>query len=168
MDGLFSDAPDPAVHPGTHPTPPENWTIELPVGMMQAAQGFLDYLHLWWPTSLYSVGGAGGQLWWDAERLVEETDDGESIVWATTEVWDPPLTVSCELSLPGVSGDRWVFTVEPGSGVSHVHFRAPRPRRLPGTGDSATERGGIPDDFWGSVLGFYGRFMGASAAPERS
>jgi hypothetical protein len=164
MDGLFSHAPEPAAHPGAHPAPPETWCIVVPTGMVEAAEGFLDYLHLWWPTSLYSMAGAGGQLWWDQTRLVEESEDGQEFVWGDTEVWDPPLTVSAEIGLPGAEGDRWVLTMEPDATSCHVHFRAPRPRRRPGQEGSEP----VQDDFWGSVLSFYARFMGAGERPVRS
>lgn len=168
MDGLFSHASGSSPHEGTHPAAPENWSVAVPVGMVQAAEGFLEYLHLWWPTSVYSVGGAGGQLWWDRDRLVEGTESGESITWGITEVWDPPLTVSCEISLPGAAGDRWVLTVEPGPSSSMVHFRAPRPRWSPSGNETVGEAAALSDDFWGTILGFYARFMGATTSPRSS
>jgi hypothetical protein len=161
MDGLFSHASEPEHPSGLHPSAPQDWLLELPCSLVQAAEGFLDYLHLWWPLGLYSVGGAGGQLWWDRDCLMEETPSGDQVVWGGTEVWDPPLTMSVELALPGAENDRWVVSMTPQATSTTVELRAPLPRKNPH--DASPPEA----DFWGTVLGYYGRFMGAAVDPEQ-
>ena len=189
MDGLFSHAQEPldptAQEPASAPT--VTVTATVPGDAIQASEGFLDYLHLWWPAGLYSVSGPGTYLWWDEEGWAEEGEDGRRTVWGNTEEWDAPHGGSLRVQLPGAEGALWTLSVKENGTTSEVSLTAPLPTHLPHAPEvtrSAREESGpalpdeeidphsqgadsraagqVPEDLWQQIMGLYARFMGGS------
>jgi len=155
MDGLFSHPVSPEPPAAESGSSDVRVSLEIPGDAMQAAEGFLDYVHLWWPVSLYSVTGPGAQVWWDEDGIVEEAEDGSRHAWGSTRSADPPLEQSVLLELPGAEGDLWTLSISPEGRCARVEFCAPLPRSLPQAPGKP-----VPEDLWEQVLGFYARFMG--------
>ncbi|RKW69422.1 hypothetical protein DWQ67_12725 [Galactobacter caseinivorans] len=130
--------------------------LQIPGDAASAAEGFFDYLHLWWPVNLYSVSGSGAQLWWDQAGLLEDTERDERVQLGASLLWSPPQGAAVKMGVPGAEGDEWEVRIEDRGVAAHVTFTAPLPRHQPGQ-----EAQPVPTDLWEQVMGFYARFMGA-------
>ncbi|CEA09914.1 hypothetical protein BN1051_03294 [Arthrobacter saudimassiliensis] len=162
MDSLFSHAPEP--EPDDVGRPDVELTRVVPRETGEAATGFLEYIHLWWPPELARF-GAGTYLELEDGNLVETGPDGDELVWAAVTAVGPDGEVELE----------WQFGQAPGRpGHVSIRFEAGGPRpdtadtggttvRLRHTDIHAGDDGEVPDfrAFWDEALTHYARFMGA-------
>ncbi|WP_026550514.1 hypothetical protein [Arthrobacter sp. Br18] len=162
MSDLFS-------HPAQEPPPDRliddiGAEVTVPGDATHAWAGFIDHIHLWWPTALLSVWGTGSFFDLESNALVETSAEDDETVWAEVTVRVPPArlellwrhrpgaasstTVTVEFSQVELSG-------EPGTVVfvQHGGWEAPA-----GAGDLRSRY----DSFWPEALSHYARFMGGS------
>ncbi|WP_417221338.1 hypothetical protein [Arthrobacter sp.] len=175
MDGIFSHA-DPAPGSGTSGEQPEALepvvaTVTVRMECDQAYEGFVDYLHLWWPLGTLAGIGPGSHLGIEGQSLVEESETGQRRQWATIRRAEPPLPVEPQALAHGVV--ELDFTLgheqEPPTRVA-IEFRE--------TGTGATDVTVTHDGWsrgeagqgqrelarhWPEILGYYQRFMGGAA-----
>ncbi|MHA7175996.1 SRPBCC domain-containing protein [Arthrobacter sp. Sr24] len=89
MHNLFSHVHEPDyVAPQATQQLEDGVLIDVPVD--QAFDGFTDGIHLWWPVSEQSVFGDGSHIALLRNHLVEESIDGEEIIWADIVEWEAP------------------------------------------------------------------------------
>lgn len=175
MDGIFSHA-DPAPGAGRTGTSSGGATpviaaVTVRMECDQAYEGFVDYLHLWWPLGTLAGIGPGSHLGFEGQDLVEESETGQRRQWATIRRAEVPVPVEPQAFAHGVL--ELDFTLgheqEAPSRVA-VDFRE--------TGTGATEvtithdgwAGGEAGsgqrklaESWPEILGYYQRFMGGAA-----
>lgn len=167
MDSLFSHAADSAPEDdGGRPDVDLSRTVPRETG--EAATGFLEYIHLWWPSELTRF-GAGTYLELEDGNLVETGPDGDELLWAAVTGVEPDGGVRLE----------WHFGQAPGRpGNVTIRFEASGPPARPDSAgpdaDGTTVRlrhtdihagddGEVADfhTFWDQALTHYARFMGA-------
>ncbi|ALO67508.1 hypothetical protein AS189_14690 [Arthrobacter alpinus] len=89
MHNLFSHTPEPDyVSPREADPCEQSVIIDVPVD--QAFDGFSDSVHLWWPVAEQSVFGEGSHVAILRDHLVEESEDGDEVIWAEIQEWDSP------------------------------------------------------------------------------
>lgn len=175
MDGIFSHA-EPGVDAGPTGSVPERLepvvaTVTVTMECDQAFEGFVDYLHLWWPLGTLSGIGPGSHLGFEGQDLVEESEAGERRRWATIGRSEAPLRIEPQGLARGVL--ELDFTLgyeqeaptrvaieflETGTGATDV--------TLTHDGWSSGEAGEGQRELakaWPEVLGYYQRFMGGAA-----
>jgi len=86
-----------------------------------AFEVFTARIGLWWPIAEKSVYGAGGTVAFAGGQIIEQSPDGQRVVWGTVTRWEPPARVA--------------FTWHPGHAperASHVEvaFAAAGPQTL--------------------------------------
>ena len=102
MHNLFSHAHEPDyVAPREAQKFEQSVVVDVPAD--QAFDGFADSIHLWWPVAEQSVFGDGGHVAILRDHLVEESEDGEELVWADVQEWDSPALMSFHWILGGES-----------------------------------------------------------------
>ena len=168
MDGLFSHAPSSEPVEAVAASVPAAGELQtaraaVPEELEQALEGFIEYLHLWWPLGIVSVAGPGSHVWWDEDGWREEAEDGTVHEWGHTLTWEWPSMASVQLEL-----DEQVLHLEVSlreeSRHCEVQLRATLPSRLPR--HPGREEDDVPADLWRQVLGFYARFMGGRLLDE--
>ena len=98
MSNIFSHAPEPDyVAPVQTSTLTE--TVVLGVPVEHAFDGFTDGAHLWWPVDTQSVFGDGSHVAFLRDHAVEESEDGEELVWADVVDWQSPQLIKLEWTL---------------------------------------------------------------------
>jgi hypothetical protein len=97
MDSLFSHAFEPEAPRTAEPAPASaleqaQRNLSLPLALEQAAEAFVDYLHLWWPAPsvLGARAAAGAHLWWDADGFGAELEDGRALTLGECTEWSWP------------------------------------------------------------------------------
>lgn len=100
MESLFSHPSPTAGDPAESP-PPRSASVRVPVPVDQAFDGFTDSIRLWWPLESYGKFGLGAHLGFDADTLLEESDDGDSELWAEIETWEVPESLVLRWFLAG-------------------------------------------------------------------
>jgi len=163
MDELFSHAPQATPAHGTAEVV-DDVRAHVPQLPEQAAEGFTDYLHLWWPVGIFSLAGPGSHVWWDERGCGEEAETGEVHVWGRTLRWDWPRGAEAELTLANEQRLSLSVMIEASGQGSTVLLRATRPEEIPA--HPGREGGEAPRDVWEQVLGFYARFMGGSVLDD--
>ena len=101
--------------------PPIRREVLVDAGPAVAFEVFTSRIGLWWPIADKSVFGAGGTVAFAGGQIIEQSADGERVVWGTVTRWEPPAGVA--------------FTWHPGYGpdrASHVEvtFAAAGPQTL--------------------------------------
>lgn len=158
MQNLFSHAHEPDYVASSETEHLEDVVI-IDVPMDQAFDGFTDAVHLWWPVSEQSVFGEGSHVALLRDHLVEESIDGEEIVWADITEWDSPSHLGLQWVLGTDSENRLEadisFELADGgmTKVSVTYDHAP--------GGQAAEDGTFACD-WALILTRYARFMGGA------
>lgn len=159
MSNLFSHAHEPdyvSIH--EHEDFDESVVLDVPVD--QAFDGFTDGVHLWWPVAEQSISGEGSHVAFLRDHVVEETEDGEEILWADVMEWESGEFIQLH----------WILGQEQyGSADVEIHFEAA------GAGQTqvrvVTEKmpqhhvQGDDDVFicdWSLILSRYARFMGGA------
>jgi uncharacterized protein YciI len=101
--------------------PPIRREVLVDAGPGVAFEVFTRRIGLWWPIADKSVFGAGGTVAFAGGQIIEQSADGQRVVWGTVTRWEPPAGVA--------------FTWHPGYGperASHVEvtFAAAGPQTL--------------------------------------
>jgi len=101
--------------------PPIRREVLVDAGPAVAFEVFTSRIGLWWPIADKSVFGAGGTVAFAGGQIIEQSADGQRVVWGTVTRWEPPAGVA--------------FTWHPGYGperASHVEvtFAAAGPQTL--------------------------------------
>ncbi|MEO8222670.1 MAG: SRPBCC domain-containing protein [Specibacter sp.] len=158
MPNLFSHAHEPDyVSPRAAESFEESVVIDVPVD--QAFDGFTDAVHLWWPVAEQSVVGHGSHVAILRDHLVEESDDGEEIVWADVQEWESPSFIKLHWTLGqeqfGTSEIEIHF--EPvDEGMTRVRINYEQVSGLEATSD------GVFVCDWPLICSRYARFMGGA------
>lgn len=159
MDGLFSHAePFSTSGQDSRPTPPARvHSVRVPVPADQAFEGFIDYVHLWWPVGTFSALGPGSHVGFENDGLVEESDDGRVHLWGTIERVEPPNVLELSFTLgmerhPATRVRLDVQSVGPGAEVTLTHDGW-------SDGDAGQEQYEKYSQ-WPEILSYYARFMG--------
>ncbi len=155
MDGLFSHAAAADQPVPEHRT--RTVAVSVPVPPAEAFAAFTDLIHLWWPVELQSAYGPGSHLGFEAQALVEESDDGREQVWGTVRSWAPPSSLVLDLGFGVGSGEpsrvRVDFDAEPDGTAVAVAV------------DGGSRTAGSVD--WEPALRSFARFMGVAGASLR-
>ncbi|MGP5073032.1 hypothetical protein ACTXI0_11545 [Arthrobacter rhombi] len=174
MDGIFSHAeptPDPGSDGGRPRLQPVAACVTVAMECEQAYEGFVDYLHLWWPLGTVGTMGPGSHLGIEDGLLIEESEEGERRQWGSVRHAEPP--VRSEASERSHGRLEWDFILgyeqeapthvaidfeETGTGATDVRVThdgwAPGPE---GEGQHEVA------EAWPEILGYYQRFMGGAA-----
>lgn len=79
---LFSHAPEPEDRgAGTAAAPAVTVSRIVPRELHEAFNGFIEYIHLWWPES-FSEYGEGMFPAFEGDAVIETADTGETALWA--------------------------------------------------------------------------------------
>lgn len=158
MSNLFSHAHEPDyVAPQESQEFDESVILEVPAD--QAFDGFTDAVHLWWPVAEQSVFGEGSHVAILRDHLVEESDEGEEIIWADVLEWDSPEFVRLHWTLGQAkngTSDVDIHFEDAGEGRTRVRILTEGSTQPIEDGD---------DDFvcdWSLILSRYARFMGGA------
>ncbi|AIX99602.1 MULTISPECIES: SRPBCC family protein [Arthrobacter] len=158
MQNLFSHAHEPD-YVASRETEQLEGVVLIDVPMDQAFDGFTDGIHLWWPVSEQSVFGEGSHVALLRDHLVEESADGEEIVWADISAWESPSHLALQWVSGNVSENHQEVDIsfELADGgmtkVSVTYDHDP--------GAEAAEDGTFACD-WSLILSRYARFMGGA------
>ncbi|WP_425864178.1 hypothetical protein [Arthrobacter sp. TWP1-1] len=159
MQNLFSHAHEPDYVSPSEAKPYEG-SVVIEVPLDPAFDGFTDAVHLWWPVAELSVFGEGSHIAILRDHLVEESEDGEEIVWADIQEWDSPEFIKF----------RWTLGQEE-FGTSEVDIRfEPSEAGMTRMTISCEQITGSESDSdnvfvcdWSLILSRYARFMGGAA-----
>ncbi|GAA2562384.1 hypothetical protein HD598_001041 [Neomicrococcus aestuarii] len=164
MDSLFSHAVPPE-EPAS-PTSAAGDSAELshavkvPVEPDQAFEGFIDYLHLWWPSE-YTVFGSGTHVAIEDGELGEESVEGHWLPWAKVQKVVHGGLLEME-------------SLDPSRARVSVRFTAEGPSATTVSVDQDAPLVILEQDqhpivvSWLDVLGYYARFMGADTRSQDS
>ena len=158
MSNLFSHAHEPDyVWPSTSKAAEDTFVLDIPVD--QAFDGFTDAVHLWWPVEDQSVFGAGSHVAVLRDHLVEESEDGEDIIWADVQEWESPRFIKFHWTLGqeqhGTSDVEIHFDpVEDGMTRVRISYEQV-------SADADGSDGSFICD-WSLILARYARFMGGA------
>lgn len=160
MDSLFSHAPEPeepAVSAASSDaSAPSIHVVRVPVESDQAFEGFMEYIHLWWPSQFTSF-GAGTFVSVDMEAIGEEGGpESKWLEWGTVSESVAARQIDIDWLYPSRSSLEFRFEDVSPSGADVA---------LQVTGCPALvnrEDGSEIILEWNTILGFYARFMGAS------
>jgi len=173
MDGIFShaDADGPAESPDHVDLEPVVASVTIPMECNQAYEGFVDYLHLWWPLGVLSAIGPGSHLGFEGQALVEESENGKREQWGRIRRAEAPVpvdphtqghgrlelefTLGQEHEAPSRVVVDFHETTTGATQVAVTHDRWPRGAE----GRRARDRA----EAWPEILGYYQRFMGGAA-----
>lgn len=159
MHNLFSHAHEPDYVSPPSLVPYEG-TVVIDVPEHQAFDGFTDAIHLWWPVSELSVFGEGSHVAILRDHLVEESEDGDEIVWAEVQEWDSPEFIRFHWTLGqeefGTSDVDVRFEAVEG-GMTRVSISCERALSAESDSDNVF----VCD--WSLILARYARFMGGAA-----
>ncbi|MFC8304947.1 hypothetical protein ACFUCV_14940 [Specibacter sp. NPDC057265] len=156
MPNLFSHAHEPDyVSPTEHAEFDGSVILTVPVD--QAFDGFTDGMHLWWPVSEQSMFGAESHVALLRDHVVEESDEGQEVVWADITEWQLGEFIRLH----------WVLGQEQyGSVDVDIHFEALHDgqTRVRVITEQNTQRQDQEEDVficdWPLILSRYARFMG--------
>jgi hypothetical protein len=157
-NNLFSHSPDPD-YVAIVETERRLESVVLGVPVEHAFDGFTDGAHLWWPVDTESTFGEGSHVAFLRDHLVEESLDGDELIWADVADWaspsliklewtlgvDPQSTLDVEIRFDEVSAETCRVSIE------FDHSEAP-------VDDG---RGGFHCD-WSLIVSRYARFMGGA------
>ena len=158
MQNLFSHAHEPD-YVVSNKTEQLEVMIIIDAPLDQAFDGFTDAVHLWWPVSEQSVFGEGSHVALLRDHLVEESTEGEEIVWADITEWESPghLSLQWVLGSDPENPPEVDISFELADGgmtkVSVTYDHVP--------GAEAAEDGTFACD-WSLILSRYARFMGGA------
>ncbi|ALV44834.1 hypothetical protein MB46_04235 [Arthrobacter alpinus] len=159
MQNLFSHTHEPDYVSPLDAKPYED-SVVIDVPQDQAFDGFTDAVHLWWPVAELSVFGEGSHVAILRDHLVEESEDGDEMVWAEIQEWDSPGFIRLHWTLGseelGTSDVEIHFDVADG-GLTRVTIRCERAL----SSESDSDNVFICD--WALILARYARFMGGAA-----
>ncbi|WP_372698521.1 hypothetical protein [Arthrobacter sp. JSM 101049] len=175
MDGIFSHAePVPGAGPANESAggaEPVVAAVTVRMECDQAYEGFMDYLHLWWPLGTLSGIGPGSHLGFEGRDLVEESGSGERLRWATLRRTEAPVPVDPQALAQGLleldftlghehEAPTRVIVVfrETGTGATEVTVTHDR-----WSGGEAGQEQRRMAEAWPEILGYYQRFMGGAA-----
>lgn len=174
MDGIFSHA-DTMPGTGDNETPnrlgPVVSSVTIPMECSQAYEGFVDYLHLWWPLGILSGIGPGSHLGFEDGALVEESETGQRQQWAGIRRAEAPVPVDPRSLAHGVLElDFTLGHEQAGPTRLVVDFRETATGATEvtvthdgwATGDSGRWQRQRAEA-WPEILGYYQRFMGGAA-----
>lgn len=158
MPNLFSHAHEPDyVSPRAAESFEESVVIDVPAD--QAFDGFTDAIHLWWPVSEQSVFGEGSTVAILRDHLVEESFDGDEVVWADVQEWESPSFIKLQWTL----GQEKLGTAEieinfepVDGGLTRVRIEYQQVSGLESDSDGAF----VCD--WPLICSRYARFMGGA------
>lgn len=158
MPNLFSHAHEPDyVSPRAAESFEESVVIDVPAE--QAFDGFTDAIHLWWPVSEQSVFGEGSTVAILRDHLVEESFDGDEVVWADVQEWESPSFIKLQWTL----GQEKLGTAEieinfepVDGGLTRVRIEYQQVSGLESDSDGAF----VCD--WPLICSRYARFMGGA------
>lgn len=163
MSDIFSHAPA-ARSEESGPQPPIELTISLEASPEQSFLGWVDHLHLWWPTAKFSVSGEEAFVDFEGDELIETSTDNQTISWGAVTSREPASYLSFSWHPGGnplqatevqlrfetlTDGD----TQTPGTGMKLTHGGW---EKLP---NASAERAEYSQR-WPAILERYTRFMG--------
>lgn len=174
MDGIFSHAehtPDSGNGETVPRLTPLVARVTVAMECEQAYEGFVDYLHLWWPLGTLAAMGPGSHLGIEDGLLIEESEAGERRQWGSVRRAEPParsgtvarshacLQLDFTLGYEQEAPTRVVIDFdETGTGATDV--------TLTHDGWAAGQAGAAQRktaEAWPEILGYYQRFMGGAA-----
>ena len=85
--------------------PPIRRSVVVRVAPDVAFVGFTTRVGAWWPIATLSVYGNGGTVAFVDGQIVETGPQGETSLWGTVHIWQPPTTVGFSWH-PGRDADR--------------------------------------------------------------
>ena len=149
---LFSHAANDAV-PQCHKNQGTQVRVEavLPVDILSACEGLIDYTDLWWPREHRLSSDPEAQLIWDENSLFEVSAQGLTAVWGHNHGSEPPLELG--LLIENENFPRHVATfkfTQLGAQSTRIDIRA----QAPFTGSR------VGANIWRDVLHSYSTFMG--------
>ncbi|MBP2415078.1 hypothetical protein JOF48_003877 [Arthrobacter stackebrandtii] len=160
MQNLFSHAHEPDY---VAPLESEQRELDvlLDVPLDQAFDGFTDAIHLWWPVDDQSVFGEGSHVALLRDHLVEESLDGDEVVWADIADWQAPAHLGLRWILDGGAGEGpevevSFSTVDGGLTRVSVGYEQVEDAESVGEGSFACD--------WPLILSRYARFMGGAVS----
>lgn len=163
MDSLFSHAPEPeepaVPAASSDKSSPSIHVVRVPVESDQALEGFMEYIHLWWPSQFTSF-GAGTFVSVDMEAIGEEGGpESKWLEWGTVSESLAAHQINIDWLYPSRSSLEFTFVDVSPSGAEVTLKVTGRPALV------NREDGSEIIIEWDTILGFYARFMGAS--PEQ-
>jgi len=99
MSDIFSHAPEPDYVVAAEGTSRRSESMVVATSAVHAFDGFTDAVHLWWPVESESSFGEGSHVAFLRDHLVEESEDGEEVVWADIVDWQSPTRIKLEWTL---------------------------------------------------------------------
>lgn len=131
----------------------------VPVDILNACEGLVDYTDLWWPRNQRLSTDPEAQLIWDENSLFEIDEQGNVHLWGHNHRSEPPLKISILLENEAFPHHIATFTFTPhGVQSTRVDIRAEAPR--------ANHR--ITSSIWRDVLQSYSTFMGNRERAQRT
>lgn len=158
MASLFSHAHEPDyVAPQASAVAHLSAVIDVPLD--HAFDGFTDGIHLWWPVAEQSVFGEGSHIAILRDHLVEESEDGDEVIWADVVEWEAPQQIKLHWVLGqqqdgGSDVEIHFETVEGGASRVSVRYEQCSGETYD-SGDSFTCD-------WSLIFSRYARFMGGA------
>ncbi|WP_304272484.1 hypothetical protein [Pseudoglutamicibacter cumminsii] len=149
---LFSHAANDAV-PQSHKDQGTQVRVEavLPVDILNACEGLIDYTDLWWPREHRLSSDPEAQLIWDENSLFEVSAQGLTAVWGHNHGSEPPLELG--LLIENENFPRHVATfkfTQLSAQSTRIDIRAQAPHNGSRVGAN----------IWRDVLHSYSTFMG--------
>lgn len=160
MESLFSHGPEPEADDDGRPD--VDLSFHVPRDTGEAATGFLEYIHLWWPQELTRF-GVGTYLELDDGNLVETGPDGDELVWAAVAGVAPDGGIRLEWHFGQAHGRPGQVTVRFDAAGSSDPGTSGTTVRLRHADIHIGNEGEVADfnTFWNQALTHYARFMGA-------
>lgn len=99
MSDIFSHASEPDYVEAKEIGNRRSESLVIGTTVVHAFDGFTDAVHLWWPVGTESSFGEGSHVAFLRDHLVEESEDGEEVIWADIVDWQSPTRIQLEWTL---------------------------------------------------------------------